>query len=136
MVGQNWLDLGPKINIIKENHCMYFVNAVNSLSKTGHENKLFQKLKLSKNDFHKKFSHKPSFFIDFESQIFNLFVTSKKRNHEFTNLNTAKRPAILLKPLYNGVLFLIHYFKKHFKPCLFILKAFKDILQHFKFVNW
>ena len=27
-------------------------------------------------------------------------------------------------------------FKKHFKPYLFILKAFKDILQHFKFVNW
>ena len=26
--------------------------------------------------------------------------------------------------------------KKHFKPCFFILKALKDILQHFKFVNW
>ena len=34
-------------------------------------------------------------------------------------------PASLLKPLYNGVLFLIHYFKKHFKPCFFILRAFK-----------
>ena len=33
-------------------------------------------------------------------------------------------------------LFLIYYFKKHFKSCLFILKALKDILQHFKFVNW
>ena len=26
--------------------------------------------------------------------------------------------------------------KKHFKPFFFILKALKDILQHFKFVNW
>ena len=31
-------------------------------------------------------------------------------------------------------MFLIHYFKKHFKPCFFILKAFKDILQHFKLI--
>jgi hypothetical protein len=29
-----------------------------------------------------------------------------------------------------------YYFKKHMKPCIFILKALKDILQHFKFVNW
>ena len=50
--------------------------------------------------------------------------------------STDKRPASLLKPLYNGVLFLIHYFKKHLKPCFFILKALKNILQHFKFVNW
>ena len=28
---------------------------------------------------------------------------------------------------------IIYYFKKHFKPCFF---HFKDILQHFKFVNW
>ena len=65
----------------------------------------------------------------------NLFVTSKKRNHEFTNspihefkvLQKGKRA----KPLYIGVLFLIYYFKKHFKHCFFILKALKDILQHF-----
>ena len=36
---------------------------------------------------------------------------------------------------------MVYYFlfitlKKHFKPCFFILKALKDILQHFKFVNW
>jgi phosphatidylglycerophosphate synthase len=37
---------------------------------------------------------------------------------------------------HNGVLFLVYYFKKHFKACFFILKALKDILQHFKFVNW
>ena len=30
----------------------------------------------------------------------------------------------------------LKYFKKHFKPCFFILKALKDILQYFKFVNW
>ena len=29
-----------------------------------------------------------------------------------------------------------HEKKKHLKPCFFILKALKDILQHFKFVNW
>ena len=27
------------------------------------------------------------------------------------------------RPLYNGVVLLIHYFKKHFEPCLFISKA-------------
>ena len=32
--------------------------------------------------------------------------------------------------------FPIHYFKNNFKPCSFISKAFKEILQHFKFVNW
>ena len=41
-----------------------------------------------------------------------------------------------LKPLFIGVLFLNYYFKKHFRPCFFILKALKDILKHFKFVNW
>ena len=45
-------------------------------------------------------------------------------------------PESFLKPVFNGVLFLISYFKKHFKPCFFILKALKDILQHIKFVNW
>ena len=36
---------------------------------------------------------------------------------------------------------MVYYFlfitlKKHFKPNFFILKAFKDIFQDFKFVNW
>ena len=36
---------------------------------------------------------------------------------------------------------MVYYFlfvtlKKHFKPFFFIFKALKDILQHFKFVNW
>ena len=30
----------------------------------------------------------------------------------------------------------IYCINKHFKPCFFILKALKDILQHFKFVTW
>ena len=33
-----------------------------------------------------------------------------------------------LKLLCNGVLFLIYYFKNHFKPCFSILKAFKAFL--------
>ena len=65
----------------------------------------------------------------------NLFVTSKKRNHEFTNLACCIK-ASLFKPFFNGVLLLIYYFKKHFKHCFFISKALKDILQHFKFMNW
>ena len=61
-------------------------------------------------------------------------VTSKNETknspiHEF-------RPESLLKPLFNGALFLIYYFKKDFKPCFFILTALKDILQHFELVNW
>ena len=31
--------------------------------------------------------------------------------------------------------FLTFTLKKHFKSCFFILKALKDILQHFTFVN-
>ena len=69
-------------------------------------------------------------------QMYNLFVTSKKRNHQFTDFKKCcKRPECLIKPLFNGVLFLIYYFNNHFKPCFFLLKALKDILQHFKFVN-
>ena len=68
----------------------------------------------------------------------NLFETSKNETtnspvHQFTCCIKAREP---FKILFNGVLFLIHYFKKHFKPCFFNLKALKDILQHFKFVNW
>ena len=45
-------------------------------------------------------------------------MTSKNRNHEFKVLQKDQR-AFLLKPLFNGVLFLIYYFEKHFKPCFF-----------------
>ena len=48
----------------------------------------------------------------------------------------AQRSESLSKPFLNGVLFLIYYFKKHFKSCFFILKALQDILQHFELVNW
>ena len=61
----------------------------------------------------------------------NLFVTSKNETtkspiYQFKVLQKGMRA--FEKPIYNGVLFLIDYFKQHFKPYLFILKAFKDIL--------
>ena len=56
--------------------------------------------------------------------------------HRFTNLKCCEKAREPFKPLFNGVLFLIYYFKKHFQPCIFIWKALKNILQHFKFVNW
>ena len=37
--------------------------------------------------------------------------------HQITNLKCCLKS--LLKPLFNGVLFLIYYFKKHFEPCFF-----------------
>ena len=55
---------------------------------------------------------------------------------QFTNLMCCKKARVHLKSVLNRALFLIYYFKKHFKPCFFILKVFKDILQHFKFLNW
>jgi len=50
--------------------------------------------------------------------------------NETTNVKCCK------KTLFNGALLLIYYFKNHFQPCFFILKALKDILQPFTFVNW
>ena len=61
---------------------------------------------------------------------------NKKETTNSLIQSTAKISASLLKPLCNDILFLIHYFKKHFRPCFFILKALKDLLKHFKFVNW
>ena len=71
-------------------------------------------------------------------ETYNLYMTSKNetmnsRIHEFKILQ--KRPASLLKPLYDDLLYPNYYFKNIFKPCFSILKAFKGILQHFKFVN-
>ena len=73
-----------------------------------------------------------------ENTPFNMFVTSKNETTnlsilQFTN-SAAKRPESLLKTLFNGELFLI--LEKKFKPCFFILKALKDTLQDFKFMNW
>ena len=64
-------------------------------------------------------------------------MTSKKRNHIFTNSKCWIKAREAIKTPFNGsILFLIYYFKKHFKPCFSILKAFKDISKHLKFVNW
>ena len=54
--------------------------------------------------------------------------------HEFKVLHKCQRA--FLNPLFKDLLFIIHYFKKHSKSSFFILKASKDILQLFKFVNW
>ena len=43
-----------------------------------------------------------------------------------------KTPLLMVSGL-NGVLVLMHYFKKYFKPHFFY---FKGILQHFEFDNW
>ena len=80
-------------------------------------------------------------FSPFLNIFTNLFVISKNETtnspiHQFTNLKCGTKAREPFKPLFNGVFFLIYYFKKRFKPCFFILKALKDILQHFKFVNW
>ena len=77
------------------------------------------------------------YFQTFLIKIFT-FVTSKNKttNSPITNLKcciTVREP---FKPLFNGELFLIYNFKKYFKPCFFILKALKDILQNCEFVNW
>ena len=68
-----------------------------------------------------------------EFSIYNLFVTSKNetrnfRFHQFTNLKCCIMNS-LLKHLFNGVLFLIYYIKKQFKPCLFMLKTFCSTLN-------
>ena len=60
----------------------------------------------------------------------------KPRIHQFTNLKCCKKAREPFKTLFNGILFLIYYFKKHFQRYFFILKALKDILQHFEFMNW
>ena len=60
----------------------------------------------------------------------------KKQNHQFTNLKCCIKAREPFKPPFKLLSFLICHFKKHLNPCFFILKALKDILQHFKLVNW
>ena len=60
---------------------------------------------------------------------------TKPRIHQFTNSKCYKKTREPFKTLFNGLLFIMYYLKIHFQPCLFILKALKDILQHFKFVK-
>ena len=74
-------------------------------------------------------------------RAYNMFVTSKKRNHQFINspiheFKVLQKAREHFKTSFNGVLFLVYYFNNHFKPCFFILQALTDILQPFKFVNW
>ena len=49
-----------------------------------------------------------------DSEYYNLFVTSKKRKHQFTNLKCCINVKEPLKSLFNGVWLLIYYFKSHF----------------------
>ena len=56
-------------------------------------------------------------------------MPGKKRNSEFTNSKCCKRAREPFKTLFNGVLFLIYYFKKHSKPCFYILKTFCSTLD-------
>ena len=63
-----------------------------------------------------------------------MFVTSKI---EFSNSPIVQfsnfKCCIKAKEPFNGVLVLIHHFKKYLKPRFFY---FKGILQHFKFEIW
>ena len=56
MVGPKKQDFWPKINILKENHCILRIRGAPSRQKLGMilENKMVQKLKLEKNVFSKK----------------------------------------------------------------------------------
>ena len=61
--------------------------------------------------------------------LFNLFVTSNNETtnspvHQFMNLKCCTKAREPFKIPFNGVLFLIYYFKQHFKPCFFTLKTF------------
>ena len=56
-------------------------------------------------------------------------MTSKIEFFNSLIQSVAKKLKSLLKPLFNGVLVLIYYFEKYFKPCFFILKAFCSTLN-------
>ena len=64
------------------------------------------------------------------------FHDIKKRNHEFTNWKCCIKSRESFKTPFNCVLFLTYQFKKNILSSFYILKALKDILQHFKIVNW
>ena len=68
MVGPKKQDFWPTINIVlKENHCILRIQGAPVCQKLGMilENKVFQKLKLEKNVFYKKWSPKLIFLNDF-----------------------------------------------------------------------
>ena len=54
---------------------------------------------------------------------------TKPRILQFTNLKCCIQAREPFKTLINGVLFLIYYFKKHSKPCFYILKTFCSTLN-------
>ena len=67
MVGTKKQDFWPKINILKENHCILRIQGAPVRQKLGMilENKVVQKLKLEKNVFYKKWSPKLIFLNEF-----------------------------------------------------------------------
>ena len=82
------------------------------------------------------FSAQAKKFPQFLERFFffcNLFVTSKNETtnspiHQFKVLHKGQR-AFKTPFLMVYVLFLIYYFKKHFKPCFFLLKTFCSTLN-------
>ena len=58
--------------------------------------------------------HKDPFCLQFEQKIYNNHQKKNSPIHEFKVLHKSQRA--FLKPLFNGVLFLIYYFKKNVKP--------------------
>ena len=62
---------------------------------------------------------------------------TKPRIHQFTNLKCCIKTWEPFETPFEWCIIFCLFPLKHFKPCFFISKAFlKDILQHFKFVNW
>ena len=72
MVGPKKQDFWPKINILKENHCILRIRGAPVHQKLGMnlENKVVQKLKLEKNVFLKKGSPKLILLICIRKQLF------------------------------------------------------------------
>ena len=76
----------------------------------------------------------PNFSRKMVLKLNNLFVTSKDETtnspiHQFTNLKCCIKARESFKPFFDGVFFLIYYFKKHFMPCFFIIKTFFSTLN-------
>ena len=67
MMGHKKQDFWPKINILKENHCILRLQGAPVCQKLGMiiEKKVVQKLKLEKNVYYKKWSPRLIFLNDF-----------------------------------------------------------------------
>ena len=62
-----------------------------------------------------------STFFEYVAALINLVTClrhqkTKPRIHQFTNLKCCIKAREPSKPLFNGLSFLIHYFKRHFNP--------------------